>query len=206
MAARLGIISRALGLTLALAAGGAAAQDTPSVRVRGEIATVDGQRLTVRTREGATERVELAPDAKVLAVIPAELGAIAPGTFIGTAAVLRTDGRLTALEVVVFPEAMRGLGEGHYGWDLTPESTMTNATVCTAEAATDGRVLTLRYPKGEKTVVVPPQASIVSLEPGDTSLLQPGSHVFVPDAARHPDGTLATKAVAIGKDGLVPPM
>jgi hypothetical protein len=206
MAAQLGIVSRVLGLTLALAVGGAAAQDTPSVRVRGEIATVEGQRLTVRTREGATERVELAPDAKVLAVIPAELGAIAPGTFVGTAAALRPDGRLTALEVVVFPEAMRGTAEGHYGWDLTPESTMTNATVYTAEAATDGRMLTLRYPEGEKTVVVPPQAPIVSFEPGDTSLLRPGSHVFIPEAARRPDGTLSTNVVAIGKDGLVPPM
>ncbi len=206
MAARLGIVPRILGLTLALAAGGVMAQDVPPVRVRGEIATVDGQLLTVQTREGTTERVELAPEAKILAVVPAELGAIAPGTFVGTAAVPRPAGRLMALEVVVFPEAMRGTGEGHYGWDLAPESTMTNATVYAAEAAPDGRALTLRYPEGEKTVVVPAQAPVVSLEPGDASLLRSGGHVFVPSAARRPDGTLSTNVVAIGKDGLVPPM
>jgi hypothetical protein len=206
MAARLSIVPRVLGLTLTLATGGVMAQDVPSVRVRGEIAAVEGQLLTVRTREGTTERVELAPETKVLAVVTAELGAIAPGTFVGTAAVPRPDGRLMALEVVVFPEAMWGTGEGHYGWDLTPESTMTNATVHTAEAATDGRVLTLRYPEGEKTVVVPPQAPVVSLEPSNASLLRPGGHVFLPSAARRPDGTLSTNVVAIGKDGLVPPM
>ncbi len=206
MASRLGIVPHVLGLTLALAVSGVTAQDVPPVRVRGEITTIDGQLLTVRTREGATERVELAPEAKVLAVVPAELGAIAPGTFVGTAAVPRPDGRLMALEVVVFPEGMRGTGEGHYGWDLAPESTMTNATVYTAEAATDGRALTLRYPEGEKTVVVPPQAPVVRLEPGDASLLRPGGHVFVPSAARRPDGTLSTNVVAIGRDGLVPPM
>jgi hypothetical protein len=206
MASRLGIVPHVLGLTLALAASGVTAQDVPPVRVRGEITTIDGQLLTVRTREGTTERVELAPEAKVLAVVPAELGAIAPGTFVGTAAVPRPDGRLMALEVVVFLEGMRGTGEGHYGWDLAPESTMTNATVYTAEAATDGRALTLRYPEGEKTVVVPPQAPVVRLEPGDASLLRPGGHVFVPSAARRPDGTLSTNVVAIGRDGLVPPM
>jgi hypothetical protein len=206
MAAWVSIIPRVLALTLMVATGTATAQDTPSVRVRGEIASVDGQLLTVRTREGATERVELAPEAKLLAVAPAELGAIAPGTFIGTAAVPRSDGKLTALEVVVFPKSMRGTGEGHYGWDLAPESTMTNATVYAAEAATDGRMLMLRYPEGEKTIVVPPQAPVVSLEPGDVTLLRPGWHVFVPSAARRPDGTLSTNVVAIGKDGLVPPM
>jgi hypothetical protein len=204
MAARLGIV--VLGLTVALSAASAAAQDASSVRVRGEITNIDGQLLTVRTREGTTERVELAPDAKVLAVVPSELGAIAPGTFVGTAAVPRPDGRLMALEVVVFPEAMRGTGEGHYGWDLAPESTMTNATVYAAEAATDGRALMLRYPEGEKTVVVPPQAPVVSLEPGDVSLLRPGGHVFVPSAKRGPEGILSANVVAVGKDGLVPPM
>jgi hypothetical protein len=150
--------------------------------------------------------VELAPEAKVLAVVPAELGAIAAGTFVGTAAVPRPDGRLMSLEVVVFPEAMRGTGEGHYGWDLAPETTMTNATVYAAEATTDARALTLRYPEGERTVVVPPQVPVVSLEPGDASLLRPGGHVFMPSAARRPDGTLSSDVVAVGKDGLVPPM
>ncbi len=94
------------------------------------------------------------------------------------------------------------IGKGHYGWDLTPESTMTNATVYTAEAATDGRALTLRYPEGEKTVVMLPQAPVVSLESGNARLLRSGGHVFVLSAARRPDGTLSANVVAIGQDGL----
>ncbi|HEX6011725.1 MAG TPA: hypothetical protein VFY87_07975 [Geminicoccaceae bacterium] len=206
MFARLVMVSCILGSALALAAGAAAAQDGAPVRVRGQVAGVDGRTLTVQARDGATERVELAADATILGVVPAELHAIVPGTFVGTAAVPQPDGRFTALEVVVFPETMRGAGEGRYAWDLTPESTMTNATVHAAEAEANGRVLTLRYPEGETTVVVPEDAPVVGLEPGDASLLRPGSHVFVPAAARGPDGTLSAKAIAVGKDGLVPPM
>jgi hypothetical protein len=195
----------ALAVAALLLAGTAMAQDKP-VRVRGEIENVTGQVITLATQSGETAKVTLAPEARILAVVPSSLEAIEPGTFIGTAAVPGPDGQLMALEVVVFPEAMRGTGEGHYAWDLTSESTMTNATVHEAEAEATGRVLHLRYPEGEKTVVVPPEAPIVTFEPGDASLLEPGSHVFIPGASREADGSLATKTVAVGKDGLVPPM
>jgi hypothetical protein len=206
MATRAAPVLAIAGLALALAALAATAQEAPSVRVRGEIEGVEGQTLAIRTRDGQSAEVVLAEDARILAVRPSSLEAVTPGTFIGTAAVPASDGSLVALEVVVFPEAMRGTGEGHYAWDLTPESTMTNATVESAEAEAKGRLLILRYPEGEKTVRVPPEAPVVTLAPGDAALLQPGSHVFIPGATKRPDGTLAARTVAVGEDGLVPPM
>lgn len=132
----------------------------------------------------------------------------------------RTGGwRLAALEALVFPDAVRGADEGHSAWDLQPESTMTNATVATTNLAAEaggaaagaagsdgGRVLTLRYPGGERTVVVPPAAPVVALGPGEPGLLRPGSRVFVPGATRRADGVLAAGTVVVGRDGLVPPM
>ena len=200
---RLAAVAFAL-VIMAPAAG--LAQDTPPVRVRGEITGVDGDRLTVTARDGSTVRVRLAPEHRVTAVLPADLASVQPGTFVGTAAVPQPDGRLRALELVIFPEAMRGAGEGHYPWDLVPESTMTNATVAATVSEAKGEVLTLTYPDGEQTIVVPPEAPIVTLAPGDDGLLRPGSHIFIGRANAQPDGTLSAGSVAVGKDGLVPPM
>jgi hypothetical protein len=190
-----------------VAAGTAAlAQDKPPVRVRGEITAVDGDRLTIAARDGSTVQVRLAPEHRVTAVLPADLESVEAGTFVGTAAVPQPDGRLRALELVIFPEEMRGTGEGHYPWDLAPESSMTNATVAATVSEAKGEVLTLTYPDGERTVVVPPEAPIVTLAPGDDGLLRPGNHVFIGRASAQPDGTLSAGSVAVGKDGLVPPM
>jgi len=116
------------------------------------------------------------------------------------------DGTQTALEVLVFPEPMRGSNEGHYPWDLKPGSMMTNATVADAVAMNPGgRRMTLKYKDGEKTVVVPDDAPIVTFEPGDKAMLVPGAHVLV-TATKQPDGTLTAARVAVGKNGLVPPM
>ena len=202
-------LPRSVALALALVAAAPAvapAQDTPPVRVRGEIAGVDGDLLTITARDGSTVRVRLAPEHRVTAVLPAELEAVEPGTFVGTAAVPQPDGRLRALELVIFPEPMRGVGEGHYPWDLAPESSMTNATVAATVSEAKGEVLTLTYPDGEQTIVVPPEAPIVTLAPGDDGLLKPGNHVFIGRASAQPDGTLTAESVAVGKDGLVPPM
>ena len=201
-------LPRLVALSLALAAAGSAAlaQDSQPVRVRGEIASVEGDRLTIRARDGSTVQVRLAPEHRVTAVLPADLESVEPGTFVGTAAVPQPDGQLRALELLIFPEAMRGAGEGHYPWDLSPESTMTNATVAATVSEAKGEVLTLTYPNGEQTIVVPPDAPIVTLAPGDADLLRPGNHVFIGRAKAEPDGTLSAEAVAVGRDGLVPPM
>jgi hypothetical protein len=107
--------------------------------------------------------------------------------------------------VLIFPEAARGTGEGHYPWDLTPGSTMTNATVAEVVSEAQGRLLTLKYKDGEKEIVVPPNVPIVTLAPGDRSLLKSGTAVFVP-AMKKPDGTLVAGFVAVGRDGIKPPM
>lgn len=193
-------------LLVALATTSAAtALDASPVRMRGEIVGVHGQSLSIRTRDGRTVRVELTSDAKVVFVVPAKLETVAPGTFVSTIAIPRSDSRLTALSVIVHPKEMSGAGEGQHPWDLTKETTITNGTVRRAEANAGGYVLTLRYHDREKTVVAPSDTSVVILESGDTGGLRLGRHVFMPAASQRPDGTFSTTLIAIGKD-LVPPM
>ncbi len=173
-------------------------------RVRGTVAALDGSTLTVRTREGKDVNITLAQPIMVAAVIPAKLTDAKPGSFIGAAATGPRD-RMRALEVLIFPDAMRGTGEGHFPWDLQPESTMTNATIESAVPGADGQTLAV-VAKGERmTVTVPPDVPVVTFEPGTAAMLVPGAHVFV-GASRQPDGTLTAARVNVGKDGLTPPM
>ncbi len=206
-----------------LLAGAATAQGaSPAApeHVRGEITGVEGDSVTVKTREGKTTKLALSNDVRVAVAEKGNMGDVRDGAFIGTTAVPQSDGTLRAIEVHVFPEAMRGTGEGHRPWDLKPGSTMTNATVSKAEASSgkppstmtnatvsksEGRKLTLKYKDGEKTVVVPSNAKIVKLEPGDRSQLRPGARLFA-IASRQPDGTLRAERITIGKGGVVPPM
>ncbi len=177
---------------------------TPTQRIRGSIVGLEGTNLVVATREGPEARIVLASNYEVTAVIPATLADIKPGTYIGTAAVGPKD-RLRALEVLIFPEAMRGTGEGHRPWDLVPESTMTNATVENEVSSTNGRDLTLKFGAESLKVAVPPDAPIVTFEPGSKDMLKPGTKVII-TATRAPDGTLSASRVAAGKNGLTPPM
>jgi hypothetical protein len=199
--------SSALNATvLALLLGGTGgAQAADPQRIRGTIEQASGSALTIATREGSTVELTLTPDVKIAALVPADLAAAGTGSFIGTAAVPQADGTLKAQEVLIFPEAMRGVGEGHRAWDLTPDSTMTNATVEATVTDASGRVLTLTYKDGSKQLVVPPGTPIVTLVPGDASLLKPGNHVFL-SADQNADGTITASRITVGKDGLVPPM
>ncbi|MBV9782577.1 MAG: hypothetical protein JO264_02045, partial [Acidisphaera sp.] len=158
----------------------------------------------VRTPEGTDAKVTLASGWGVRAVVPSSLAAIKPGTFIGTATV-GPENHMVAKEVVVFPDAMKGTGEGSYPWDLTPESTMTNATVDAEVAQTSGPELSLSYKGGTKTVTVPEGVPIVTFEPGDKAMVVPGAHVFARGPAQ-PDGSIAATGVAVGRNGLTPPM
>ena len=172
-------------------------------RVRGTVKTLEGNTLVVDTREGDVARITLAPNYTVAAVVPATLADAKPGAFIGTAAVGPKD-KLRAVEVLIFPEAMKGSGEGHYPWDLMPESTMTNATIESEVTSTDGRELTV-VAKGEKLkVLVPAGIPIVTFESGTPAMLVPGAQVFV-GAQKQADGTLTAARVTAGKDGLTPP-
>jgi len=173
--------------------------------VRGTVETLDGTALTVKSRDGATVHIKLADNYAVAAVVPTELGAIKSGSFIGTAAMKQADGSLVALEVLVFPEAMRGTGEGHYPWDLQPESTMTNATVSTLAESPKGREMSLTFKGENNKVIVPAGVPIVTFEPGDKAMLKPGAKVFV-GTTKGADGTLTAARVNVGKDGLTPPM
>nr|WP_294549290.1 DUF5666 domain-containing protein [uncultured Rhodopila sp.] len=195
-----------LSLAASLAAGPLACAQSPApARVRGTISSVGAGDLQVTTRSGDKVTLKLPADTVVTIIEPIAIDAIKPGSFIGTAARTQPDGTLRALEVQVFPESMRGVGEGHRPWDLGPDSTMTNGTVGTLEKVTDERTLTLDYKGGEKTVVVPAGAPIITYEPGSTAALTPGAHVIV-TATRNPDETLTAVRVGVGKDGLVPPM
>jgi hypothetical protein len=136
--------------------------------------------------------------------MPTDITSVQPGSFVGTAALPRADGKLVSLEVVVFPEAARGTGEGHYPWDLKPDSSMTNATVADLARSSDGRTLTLRYKGGEKTVIVPDGVPVVTLGPGNRSLIVPGAKVFI--VAEPNDGQFIVRRLMIGRNGFQPPM
>jgi hypothetical protein len=198
-----------LGVSIAaLALAGAALAQTPNakpVRIRGNIVALDGDVLKVHRRSGDTVSIALAANVPVSAVKSMQLSDIKPGTFVGTAATTGTDGKLTATEVVVFPEAARGTGEGHYAWDLGPNSTMTNANVDTVVQGTDGRNLKLSYKGGSNEVTVPPNVPIVTFTPAARADLAPGKQVFVV-AAPGAQGAYSAQRVVVEKDGVVPPM
>ena len=201
MAALAGI---ALGaLTIILPGDAAQAQDT--VRVRGTIASIDGATYVIKARDGAELKVALANNAQIAAVVKASLADIKQGLFVGVTAMPQVDGSLSALEVHIFPEAMRGTGEGHYSWDLRPKSTMTNANVDQVVTAVDGQTLTLKYKDGEKKIFVAADTPIVAYVRGDINDLKPGAKVFIA-AVNQPDGTLQGRAWRIGRDGVTPPM
>ena len=180
------------------------AQDT--VRVRGTIERVEGQTLVVKSRDGAELKVVLPDNAVVVAIVKASLSDIKQGSFVGVTGMPQADGTQKAVEVHIFPEAMRGTGEGHRPWDLQPQSTMTNANVEQTVAGVDGHTLTLKYKDGEKKIIVVPETAIVTYVPGDKSELKPGVKIFIAAANKQPDGTLQAPRVNFGKDGLTPPM
>ena len=182
----------------------ALAQET--VRVRGTIERIDGSILYVKARDGADLKITLADKPVFTAIIPATLADLKPGTYVGSAAVPGPDGSLSAVEVHIFPEAMRGTGEGHRPWDGGAQATMTNANVETAVAGVDGQTLTLKYKDGEKKLLVTPQTAIVSFAPGDRTEVKAGTKIFIAAAQKQPDGSLQATRISYGRDGLTPPM
>ena len=196
-----------------------------SQRIRGDVVAVHGKDLDVKTSAGQMVTVRMADNLRVSARAAANLDTVAPGAFIGTTAIEQPDGTLKAVEVHVFPESMRGTGEGHRPMDTEPGSTMTNATVTNVAAAPkpaarstmtnatvadvasggSARTLTLQYKGGEKIVVVGDGVPVVMVEAGDPSMLVPGAHVVV-TAAKQLDGTLTTDRISVGKNGIVPPI
>ena len=181
------------------------AQDPPPVRVRGTIERTDGATYVVKARDGAELKLTIADNAQIAGIIKASLSDIKQNSFVGVTAMPQPDGSLSAVEVHIFPESMRGTGEGHYPWDLQPQSTMTNANVEEVVSAVDGRTLTLKYKDGKKKITVPASAPIVTYVPGDKSDIKPGAKVFIV-AVKQADGTLLGRAWRVGRDGITPPM
>jgi hypothetical protein len=157
-------------------------------------------------RASAELKISLAENGVVVAIVKASLADIKPGLFVGSTGMPQPDGSQKAVEVHIFPEAMRGIGEGHYAWDLQPDSTMTNANVEETVAGVEGQVLTLKYKTGEKKIVVTPQTAIVTYNLGDNKDLKPGTKIFIAAAKKQADGTLQAARINYGKDGLTPPM
>jgi hypothetical protein len=191
-------------LAVTVLASGALAQDT--VRVRGTIERVDGPVYVIKARDGAEIKVTLADNALVVAIVKASLSDIKPGMFVGVTGMPQVDGSQKAVEVHIFPESMRGTGEGHYAWDLRPQSTMTNANVEQAVTGVDGQTLTVKYKDGEKKITVAPDVPVVTYVPGDRAELQPGAKIFVAAARKQPDGTVQAPRINYGRNGLTPPM
>jgi len=150
-------------------------------------------------------KVKLPENVMVVSLVKASLADVKQGSYVGVSGMPQADGSQKALEIHIFPEAMRGAGEGHRGWDLQPSSTMTNGAVEQTTASADGQVLTLKYKDGEKKIVVPADCPIVSYLPGDKSELKPGAPIFITAATKQPDGTLQTPRVNVGR-GVAPPM
>jgi hypothetical protein len=197
-------VSTAVALGVTLVGGAAFAQDPAPTRVRGSIDSVSGQTLNITGREGEKLSVTLRPGAMVTEVSQTKITDIKPGSYVGTTAAPQADGELKALEVHIFPENMRGAGEGHRPWDLGPKSTMTNGTVGNV-VGTHDRTITVEYGGKQKKVLVPADVPVVTFEPGDAGELKAGAHVVI-FATKAADGTLSADRVNVGKDGLTPPM
>ena len=201
---------RSIGFLVAalmLFAASALAQNAPPAVARATIESVspDQSTLAVRTRQGGEQAIRLGPKTRYVLVAPAALADVKPGAFIGVAAMPGENGELKAMDVHIFPEAMRGAGEGFRPYDLAPGSTMTNGNIDARVEGVSGPKLTVSYKGGQQTIVVDPKTPIVAFEPGAESDLKPGAAIIA-RGPKQEDGAIDAAFILIGKDGLVPPM
>jgi hypothetical protein len=197
-----------VALTAAFTAAAFAQAPPPATRIRGTIGSFAGGVLTV-AGPASTYKITIPDNARIQFIVKSSLSTIGPNTYVGTVAIAQPDGSLRATEVQIFPEALRGVGEGSRPWDTLPNSSMTNATVETIAPETvdkvTGQTLMVKYKDTEKKVFVPADAPVITYVNADKAALTPGAHVII-NATAAPDGTLTTTGVQVGKDGLVPPM
>jgi hypothetical protein len=194
----------AAGIAFICAVLPASAQET--LRIRGTIEAIEGPVYVVKNRDGAEVKVTVTDPQLYVAIVKSTMNDIKPGMFVGATGVTQPDGSQKAVEVHIFPESMRGTGEGHYDWDLRPNTKMTNANVEQTVGGVEGPVLTVKYKDGEKKVLVTPETAVVTYVNGDKADLKPGTKIFVGAAKKGADGTWQTPRVTYGKDGLTPPM
>jgi hypothetical protein len=179
---------------------------TSTVRIRGTIEAVDGNVLSIKTREGTDVKVKMTDNVAVFAVVKTDLSEIKQGSYIGVSAMPQPDGVQKAFAVHIFPENQRGAAEGFRPWDARPGSSMTNAAVAETVKGTDGQNILVKYKDGEKKVVVPPDTPIVTFVASDKSEIKPGAKTIIFGATKKEDGTLEAARVNVGRDGLTPPM
>jgi hypothetical protein len=194
-----------LALAACLSAAAALAQNAPVTRIRGTIAGLDGNTLAITTREGTKVDVALNDPLTVATVKKFDLANIKPSSYVGIATRTGANGELRAIEVLVFPEAMRGAGEGHYAWDLEPGSMMTNGTITGTVDAASGRELSVSFKGDSNKIVVPPGVPVVTFAPAERADLKPGAKVMF-GAAKNAEGKLSAGRVTVEKDGVAPPM
>jgi hypothetical protein len=192
-------------LLAAFAAATFAQTPPPPARVRGTVEKLDNLMMTVKSGDGKTVNVKLADNYTVVGVSRAKIADVGAGKYIGTTTLGERDGGLVAVEIHIFPENMRGVGEGHYAWDLKPDSKMTNGNVADVKSVGKDHMLTVQYKGGEQKVLVPTNAKVVVFGPGERSELKKGAHVFCV-AQRAPDGSLSAARVNVGLKGTTPPM
>ncbi|WP_276118848.1 hypothetical protein [Pararhizobium qamdonense] len=195
----------AAGLLVASAVTAQTANAADSIRVRGTIASISDTALVVKTRDGTDQSITLKPDWKVSGVTKASIEDIKPGDYVGIASLPKAQGGDGALEVLIFPAAMKGTGEGSYAWDLKPNSSMTNATVADAVQSVEGRTVTVEFQGQEKKIDIPTATPVVTFAEATKADLKPGATVFVP-SEKAADGTVSTARIVVGTNGVVPPM
>jgi hypothetical protein len=180
------------------AASYALAQAPEIVRVRATVESVDGSMITAKARDGAEMKIKLADNGPVNEVVKVPLSDIKPNSFIAVTAMPQPDGSQKATAIIIFPEAMRGVGEGHRPWDYQTDSTMTNATVDNQVANVDGQKITVKYKDGEKTIITTPQTEVATYEKKSLADLKPGQKIFIAGAKKQPDGSLLAPNVSFG--------
>ena len=190
-----------LALAFTLCATAAIAQ-TP-VRIRGAIEGIEGNTLTVKARGGGTAKVTLEEKTRLSVTIKASFADVKPGVYLSIAAVPQKEGPQKAASVIIFPEAARGTGEGHRGWDLAPESTMTNATLDQSVDSIDGRIVTMKYKDGETKIEIGKDLPIMAIRPGMRDELKVGTVVVV-NGQVQADGSVIAASIIMGKDGVDP--
>lgn len=200
------MIARTLLAVVAIVLTTGAVFAQQNVRVRGEITALEWPILTVKSRDGTYLKIRLSDNVSVSGIVSTQLSDIKPGSYIGVSAMPQPDGSQRALHVHIFPEAMRGVAEGHFPWDVRADSTMTNATVVETVTGVEGQNISVKYKDGEKKIVVPPNAPIVTYVQGGKADLKPGAKIFIASAQKQADGTLTAARISVGRNGLTPPM
>lgn len=198
-------LKHAIVICLALTvAAPAFAQDAAPKRVRGTIASVDGATLKIKPATGDVITLHLTDGAKVVVAAKGSLADVKTGSYVGIANQVSPDGKQDAVEVHIFPETMRGTGDGQRPWDLGKSSKMTNGAVGSKVMAVDGQNLEITYKGGTSTIQVRPNTQVMLFGPGTASDLLTGAHVFVREAKPGTDGVLQAGSIVVGKDGLAP--